>query len=124
MVGDAESIRDLLRSAVLQAMKRRDRALLAMYRTALAAIDNAESVPGDEQYRAGAIELSPVGLGRADVPRRHLTEQDMIDIVLAEVHARRAAADALAGAEPGAAQQLRGEADVLRALLRRAGTGT
>ncbi len=100
-----------------RAMKDRDRAALAVYRTALAAIDNAEAVPLAEEHRAGAVELSPVGVGRTDAQRRSLTEQDMTEIVRREAQDRRATADSLAHANPGAAQQLRGEASLLSDLL-------
>lgn len=121
-ISNAASIRDALRSAVLQSMKERDRDALAVYRTALAAIDNAEAIPVDEpQQAAGPIELSPTGPGRTDAPRRALTEGDMVEIVRQEVHERRTAAAALAGAEPTAAQRLCREADLLESLVDPAG---
>jgi hypothetical protein len=49
---DAASIRDALKAAVIQAMKQRDRGALAAYRTALGAIDNAESVPSGTSHQA------------------------------------------------------------------------
>jgi uncharacterized protein len=97
-------------------MKQRDRDALAAYRTALAAIDNAEAVPLGPCDQAGAIELSALGLGRTDAHRRQLTEQDMIDIVLHEADERRVAAESLTGAKPGAARQLHHEAGLLQAL--------
>jgi uncharacterized protein YqeY len=118
---DAASIRDALKAAVIQAMKQRDRGALAAYRTALGAIDNAESVPSGTSHQASAMELSAVGAGRTDVPRRLLTEQDMIDIVLQEANERRAAAESLAGTQPDAAQRLRHEASLLQALVVGAG---
>jgi uncharacterized protein YqeY len=118
---DAASIRDALKAAVIQAMKQRDRGALAAYRTALGAIDNAESVPSGTSHQASAMELSAVGAGRTDVPRRLLTEQDMIDIVLQEANERRAAAESLGGTQPDAAQRLRHEASLLQALV--VGTG-
>jgi hypothetical protein len=117
-ISDAESIRDALRVAVVRAMKQRDRAALAVYRTALAAIDNAEAIPLDESHHsAGAIELSPIGPGRTDAPRRSLTEQDMIDIVLSEARERRATATSLAGRNADAARRLDHEADLLQAMV-------
>ncbi len=98
-------------------MKQRDRDALAVYRTALAAIDNAEAVPLGPSDAAGAIELSVVGPGRADVQRRLLTEPDMINIVLQEAHERRMAADSLAGAKPDTARRLHHEAGLLQALV-------
>lgn len=98
-------------------MKDRDRAALAAYRTALAAIDNAGAVPLTEQHQAGAVELSPVGVGQTDAVRRSLTEQDMTEIVRREVQDRRDAADSLTLANSSAAEQLRCEANVLSDLL-------
>lgn len=60
-VNDAASIRDALKSAVGRAMKQRDRGALAVYRTALAATDNAEAVPLGPSDHAGAIEPSKIG---------------------------------------------------------------
>lgn len=97
-------------------MKQRDRGALAAYRTALGAIDNAESIPLDKSHQAGAIELSAVGPGQTDAQRRLLSELEMVDIVLQEVAERRAAAESLA-AQPEAAEQLRHEANLLQALV-------
>ncbi len=98
-------------------MKDRDRAALAVYRTALAAIDNAGAVPLAEEHKAGAVELSPVGAGRTDAQRRSLTEQDMTEIVRWEAQDRCATADSLALANSSAAEQLRREASLLFDLL-------
>jgi uncharacterized protein len=106
-----------LRRAMTRAMKDRDRAALAAYRTALAAIDNAAAVPLAGGHRAGAVEQSPVGVGQTDAERRSLTEQDMTEIVRAEVQDRRATADSLAVTNPAAAQELRLEASLLADLL-------
>ena len=53
---------------------------MAVYRTALAAIDNAEAIPLAEEHRAGAIELSALGVGRTEAERRPLTLEEEIDI--------------------------------------------
>jgi molybdopterin/thiamine biosynthesis adenylyltransferase len=50
-----------------------------VYRTAVDAIDNAEAIPAGNEYRVGSIESSAAGVGRAEVQRRTLTEQDMIE---------------------------------------------
>lgn len=110
------TIRDTLRSAVSRAMKERDREALGACRTALAAIDNAEAVPVDESG-PGAIELTPVGPGRTDVPRHPLTENEMVGIVLHEVHERRTAAASLADTQAATAQRLSREADLLQSLV-------
>ena len=114
---DPPSVRAALASAVTRAMKQRDRAALAAYRTALAAIDNAGAVPLGEEHRAGAVELSPIGVGRTDAERRSLTEQDMAEIVRLEAQDRLAAADALATSSADTADRLRREASLLLALL-------
>ena len=110
------SLRDDLRAAVIRTMRERNREALALFRSALASIDNAEVVPTDPSYRAGAIELSS-GHGRTEVPRRLLSEQDMIDVVRREASERRSAAAALADVNPDAAGQLRAEADVLQSMV-------
>lgn len=107
------SVRTALRAAIVDAMRSRDREAAATYRTALAAIDNAEAVPATEAPRAGAIESASLGVGAADAPRRALTELQMRGIVAAEADALRDAAEARAAhADP-----LRREADRLRRLL-------
>lgn len=117
----AVPIRDVLRAAMLRAMKERDRLALGVYRSALAAIDNAEAVPLGPEDRAGAIEASAAGAGRADVVRRELTEQDMRTVVQSEIDERHEAAESLAAVQPAAERQLRDEVGLLQALLDGAG---
>lgn len=113
----SESIRETLRAAVLRAMKMRERQELAVYRSALAAIDNAEAVSLTSADRAGAIERSALGPGSAEMARRTLTERDMVDVVRREIEERHAAAESLADLNPAAADQLRADAGLLLALL-------
>lgn len=110
-------LRDRLRAAVPAAMKSRDRRALAVLRSALAAIDNAEAVEiGD--VRAGAIEASPVGLGAAEVARRELTAAEVAAIVRGEIAERRAAALGYeAAGRADKAAELAAEADVLAGYL-------
>jgi uncharacterized protein len=106
-------------------MSKRDRAAMAVYRTALSAIANAEAVPSGEAVssgddpRAGAIESTPLGVGRTEAPRRTLTERDEIAIVRAEISERRAAAESLGTASPAAARQLLADAELLETVLDR-----
>lgn len=111
------SIRAALADAVTTAMKQRDRSALTVYRTALAAIDNAAAVPLRDEHRAGAVELSPAGVGRTEAERRTLTEAELADIVRLEAQERLVAADSLEGADPDAARRLRAEAGLLLAIL-------
>lgn len=76
-------VRTALREAIPAAMRARDREALSAYRIAAAAIDNAEALPTEAS--AGAIELSPVGVGAAEAPRRTLTEAEARAIVQAEI---------------------------------------
>jgi uncharacterized protein YqeY len=113
----SQSIRTILRSALTQAMKQRDCESTAVYRATLGAIDNAEAIPAGEEHRAGAIELSPAGVGRTEVARRALTEQDMIGIVRSEAQERTAAAGLMETANPPRARQLHNEANLLLVLV-------
>jgi hypothetical protein len=112
------SVRTALRAAIATARKQRDRQAVAVYRGALGAIDNAEAVPAGSAHRAGAIESSAVGIGRADTPRRALTERTMREIVRRDAEERCAAAQLIEPTQPEAAEQLRADARLLRTLLR------
>lgn len=111
------SIRDALKSALITAMKQRDKTAVATFRAAIAAIDNAEAVPLDDDNRAGAIESSRVGVGAAETERRVLTEVDMTRIVRAEIAEARSAADLLDGRDDDGAATLRDGARILDDLL-------
>ena len=114
--GEVIGIRQALRSALTDALRARDKTAMAALRSAIAAIDNAESVPvGD--HRAGAIELAGT-LGAAEVPRKILSEEDIRMIVQCEVSDRRAAAQQYqAAGRLDQAEKLRKEADVLDRFL-------
>lgn len=111
------SIRSALRSALLSAMKRRDQTAVTTYRTAMAAIDNAEAVPLTDEHKTSAIEASPVGAGSTEVARRSLTEADLVAIVRAESTEHRAAADQVAAVDPATARRLREQAGLIDQLL-------
>lgn len=105
------------------AMKSRDRAATTALRSALAAIDNAESVPvepgsssvASSEHVAGAA----TGLGAAEVQRRHLTEEDVRAIVEKESSDRVSAAAEYERLGRGdLAGNLRAEAEVLDRQLR------
>lgn len=111
-----DSLTDRLRAALRDAMVERDRPLVAALRSCLAVIDNASSL-GIEAPRAGAIEASAAGLSAADVPRRHLTDDDIEALVWSEIADRAAAADELAATGHGEqAQAMRETTDRLRAV--------
>jgi uncharacterized protein YqeY len=117
----AQVWRTMLRRSLLSARKDRDGARTSALRSALAAIDNAETV-ADVELEApssGTIAGGVVGLGAADVVRLRLSDQQIRELVSAEVDERLAAADEFtAGGHAERAVTLREEAAVLTELLR------
>lgn len=117
----ATSVRDRLQHALRASLKARDAAAVAAYRSALAAIGNAEALPAPastarrgSEYLAGSVG----GLGAAEASRRVLSDTDTAAIVAAEIAERRAAADRYEQARhPDRADRLRLEADALAAVV-------
>jgi uncharacterized protein YqeY len=110
------SLRSAMQKALTAAMKERDRVAVNAIRSALAAIANAEAVedslapPAEPGIIIGGVR----GLGRGEVPRRALTDDDARDIVRKVIAERRAAAaqyDELERHDD--ASRLRAEIDVL-----------
>ncbi|WP_197373912.1 glutamyl-tRNA amidotransferase [Mycolicibacterium baixiangningiae] len=120
MTTPAEHWRTVLRSALLAARKQRDAVRTAALRSALAAVDNAET-PADtagHQLLSGAIAGSVAGLGATEVARRVLTDDEIRSLLRAEVDERlSAAAEVDAGGFGERAEALREEAAVLTELL-------
>jgi uncharacterized protein YqeY len=84
------------------ARKAGDSELVALIQTLIAAIDNAE-----------AVDVSTVMEGVSEAPRRHLSDDEVLEIVLDEGHElRSAAADYEAHGRPDEAQRLRSLAKV------------
>lgn len=100
-------------------MRGRDPVAVTALRSALAAIDNAEAVqPAADRNDPLAIELTPLGVGAAEVERRVLTEEQVERIVHTEIAERESAAQDYDRADhPDRAHRLRGEAAVLAAYL-------
>jgi uncharacterized protein len=113
----ADRWRDTLRASLLTARKDRDAIRVSALRSALSAIDNAET-PDGPSPSAGALSESAVGPGSADVPRRVLTDDEIRSLLTDEVDERRTAAAQLAanGADERA-RTVRAEAAVLNDLL-------
>jgi uncharacterized protein YqeY len=116
------SVRNRLGAELRDAMKRRDRIAMAVLRSALAAIDNAEAPPGGDVASSMVVSehvaASAEGLGAAEVARLVLTERDMLGIVAGEARDREHAAieyDDLGQRER--AERLRAEAAVLRSIV-------
>jgi hypothetical protein len=112
--------RATLRDALLAARKDRDAARVSALRSALSAIDNAET-PDDVEVDApasDAIAGGVVGLGAAEVARRELSDTEIRILVRAEVDERLAAAEQVSGGgHSERAATLRAEAAVLTDLL-------
>ncbi|POM26436.1 Yqey-like protein [Actinomadura rubteroloni] len=110
-------LRQGLKDALVVAMKSRDRTAASVLRTTLAAIDNAGAVAVADAG-AQAVELTPVGVGATEVPRRDLTEDDVEKIVRAELAERRTlAADYARAGKAEQAERFQAEADVLAGVL-------
>jgi uncharacterized protein len=115
-------VRTRLRQDLTIALKARDRVAIAALRSTIAAIENAESVDAasansstaDSEHIAGAT----AGVGSSDVPRRLLSENDVIAVVRGQIEERLQAADQYEQlGKVGEAARLRGEAVVLREYL-------
>ncbi len=117
----AHGLRDRLRAGLRDAMRARDKPVVAAIRSALAAIDNAEAVPldpSDDRHRAGAVEASAVGVGAAEAERRVLTEGEVVAVVELEVRERMQAVAAVGEHSPERADAIRAEVAALTAFLR------
>ncbi|QCH24471.1 Yqey-like protein [Mycobacteroides salmoniphilum] len=117
---DARVLRATMRTDLTAAMKTRNGPAVSALRTAIAAIDNAESVDDtarktlDNTHIAGATR----GLGSAEVARRVLSPADVRAILRAQIDDRATEAeryDTLGQAQ--AAARLREEAGVIAGYL-------
>lgn len=115
-------MREELRRDLPRAIAARDPAAISALRSVLAAIANAEAVPGLSESAPGnphpTIAGSVSGLGAAEVQRRTLTEDEVAAIVGGELDERVAAAhDYERLGQPARAERLRAEADVIARYL-------
>jgi hypothetical protein len=69
---------DQLRADLLEARKARNQLTTATLQAVIAAIDNAGAVSASEN-------ISSLGVGSTEVPRRELSEQDIEEIVKGEI---------------------------------------
>lgn len=117
MTEPAQQWRADLRVRLTAARKSKDGISTAAIRSALSAIDNAET-PDGPVPRAGAIADSAHGLGAAEVDRRRLTDDQIRALIRAEADERHTAAAQLrAGGHGDRAEQVEAEAAVLDGLL-------
>jgi hypothetical protein len=95
-------LRTRLRADLAEARKAGHSELVALIRTLIAAIDNAE-----------AVDVSTVREAASEAPRRHLSEEEVLRIVLDEGDDLRSAADDYdQRGRPDEAQRLRSLAKV------------
>jgi uncharacterized protein len=116
----ADEWRTRLRAALLAARKDHDTARISALRSALSAIDNAETPDGVhlDELSSGKIAGGVVGLGAAEVARRQLSDTQIRWLLRAEVDERLAASEEFtAGGHAERASLLRTEAAVLTDLL-------
>jgi uncharacterized protein len=105
MTRDADAVRTALRRDLLAAMKIRDTAHVAALRTAIAAIDNAESVDAE-------------GVTATEVARRKLSADEVHAVLAGHVHGYAVEADGYdAVGQAGPAERLRRQAALLRRHL-------
>jgi uncharacterized protein YqeY len=120
MTQPAEIWRALLRRSLMTARKQRDTVRVSALRSALGAIDNAETpdavaVAG---LQSGEIAGAVAGVGATEVARRDLSDEQIRSLVRSEIDERRSAADDfIAGGHSERAAALRAEATVLADLL-------
>jgi hypothetical protein len=115
----AQLWRRTLRDVLLVARKDRDSTRVSALRSALSAIDNAET-PDDARVDApssGTIAGGVVGLGAAEVARRELSDAQIRWLWHGEVDERLAAAKQIDASHSERAATLRTEAAVLGDLL-------
>ncbi len=98
-----KSLRARLTEDLRAAMKSRDGVRVSAVRSLIAALDNASAVPVDDPQvaalrgRLSESQLDPAGAegGSWDVPRKALSEEDILQVLAVEMAERRNAALAL-----------------------------
>lgn len=104
----------------MTARKQRDTVRVSALRSALGAIDNAETPDAVAAVgqQSGEIAGAVSGLGATEVARRELSDEQIRRLVQSEIDERRSAADDfIAGGHSERAAALRAEATVLADLL-------
>jgi len=116
----AQHWRDHLRESLLSARKSRDTASVTAIRSALSAIDNAETPQADQTDTriGGAIAGAVSGVGSTEVARRTLSDGEIRGLIQAEVDERLTAADQyIANGHRQRAADLQAQAAILTQVL-------
>ncbi|RIU00528.1 GatB/YqeY domain-containing protein [Mycobacteroides abscessus] len=117
---DPHALRATMRADLCVAMKARNSRAISALRTAIAAIDNAESVDSTAEIAPASAHIAgaTIGLGTAEVPRRSLSPAQVHAILRAQIDERSAEADRYETlGQIEAAEGLRGEAQIIAAYL-------
>lgn len=96
---NAAAVRSALSGGLKEAMKASDQDAVADLRSALSAIDNADSVPAAENSSLVAGEHvagASTGIGSSEVARRTLSPDELHRLVIIEIDGRVAMAKKLA----------------------------
>ena len=122
---DNAAIRDRLQTALRAALRARDKTAASALRSALAAIDNAGTVPAGAPPGVASgphFAGTTAGLGAGEAPRRGLAADEAERIVRAEIAEREAAASGYERAgHADRTGRLRRDAAVLTSALDPAG---
>lgn len=119
-------MRQRLHEALRHALRVRDEHAGAALRSAMAAIDNAESVgrAADPKTEGAHVAKVRLGVGSAETERRRLSPEDLAAVVRSEIDERRSAAqeyERLGRLDHAA--RLRAEAAALAPFLTQPGSG-
>lgn len=121
------TLTECLQNALRDAMRVRDRTLVAALRSTLAAIANAQAVPQTALTSKASAHIAgaTAGVGAAEAPRRDLSEDEVRDIVAREVQELGAHASHLDDAGRGAqVAEVRRASDAMASLLADCGSDT
>jgi len=116
----ADELTAVLRAALRDAVKARDKVATAAVRSALGAIDNAQAADPSAAppQQPGRIAGGVAGLAAGEVPRRELSDAEAAGIVRAQIREwEAAAADYQRAGRSDSAARLRAESAFLARLL-------
>lgn len=112
----AAALKERMRADLKAAMHSKASHEVRLLRTLIAALDNAEAIPGqhDEGSTISAFGTRAFDDPSGEVPRLHLDEVAIGQLLSGEIEARlQAAADFVRHGEATEAQRLRDEADLI-----------
>jgi uncharacterized protein YqeY len=117
---DAGGLRQRLRDELRTKMKQRDQAAVAVLRTALGIIDNAEAADLSvaPEMEPGHIAGGVAGLGAGEVPRQSRSDDELVEMLLREIERwEETARECERAGRSDDAARLQAEIGVLRPFL-------